>query len=392
VNFDQSIVCFRGFIDLLALALSPRLPGETGLQMFYISTVGSTASLWLARVLSLHPDLACFHGARSISAAHHEPPRHEPHRFAQELSRLYLLADGSKYFGAVHGFVSSSIKPEIDAVHGGFAAMCRHPITRVNSLLHREAQHVQSSEPLTVAEVFRIFRFYSIDKTDAAEADRLRDCDFYVATFFSLCHATISEDMWNFNNLHERQLFRYEKLTSDPRYFRLCFEHLVAGCRAYRTHVAWRPAGSRLKQSAEDADIQRNSDWQPAVPPAECSDEYLAVVFNQGVINEKASDPRSAAEIFANWPDQFKLIFAMALQSCGGSQALRRYADFGYQLPEYCKTILHGDSAENLFQRLLAGFPMLQRAVAQTEQRSLESRLPHLGLGLWTRARKWLRR
>lgn len=360
--------------------------------MFYISTVGSTASLWFARALSLHPGIACFHGARSISAVSHQPARHEPHRFVQELSRLYLLADGCKYFGAVHGFVSSSIKPEIDSVRGGFAAMCRHPITRVNSLLHREAQHIQSSEPLTVAEVFRICSTCSIDKADAAEADRLRHCDFYVAKFFDLCHATISEDMWNFNNLHEEQLFRYEKLTSDQEYFRLCFEYLVAGCRAYRANVEWRPAGARLKQSAEDSDIQRNSDWQPAVPSAECSDEYLAVVFKQGVVNEKASDPRSAAEIFANWPDQFKLTFAMALQSCGGLAALRRYADFGYDLPDYCETILHGNSAESLFQRLLAGFPMLQRAVAQLERRSLESRLPHLGLGLWTRAQRWLGR
>ncbi len=360
--------------------------------MFYISTVGSTASLWFTRVLSLHPGIACFHGARSISAARDDPSHNEPHLFVQQLSRLYLLADGCKYFGAVHGFVSRVIKPEIDAVHGGFAAMCRHPITRVNSLLHREAQHIQSSEPLTVAEVFRIFRMSSIDKADAAEADGLRNCEFYVAKFFSLCHATISEDMWNFDNLHGQQLFRYEKFTSDPNYFRRCFEHLVAGSRAYTTHVEWRPAGSRLKQSAEDSTIQRNLDWQPAEPAAECSDEYLAVVFNQGVVNAKASDPRSAHEIFADWPDQFKLIFAMALRSCGGLAALRHYADFGYELPEYCAMMLHEASAENSFERLLAAFPALQRVVAQLEQRSLESRLPHLGLGLWTRAKKWLGR
>jgi hypothetical protein len=360
--------------------------------MFYISTVGSTASLWFTRVLSLHQGIACFHGARSISAARDEPSHSEPHQFVKELSRLYLLADGCKYFGAVHGFVSRVIKPEIDAVHGGFAAMCRHPITRLNSLLHREAQHIQSSESLTVAEVFRILRICSIDEADAADADRLRNCEFYVSKFFSLCHATISEDMWNFNNLHDHQLFRYEKFTSDPKYFRRCFEHLVAGCREYTTHVEWRPAGSRLKQSADDSGIERNFDWQPAEPRAECSDDYLAVVFNHGVVNEKASDPRSAVEIFANWPDQFKLTFAMALQSCGGLEVLRRYADFGYELPDYCETILQGDSAENLFQRLLASFPMLQRVVAQLEQRSLESRLPHLGLGLWTRAKKWLGR
>lgn len=358
-----------------------------GLDMFYISTVGSTASLWFARVLSLHPGIACFHGAGSISAARNERTRNEPRRFVQELSRLYLLADGCKYFGAAHGFLSSSIKPEIEAVHGGFAAMCRHPITRVNSLLHREAQHVQTSEPPPVAEVFHIFRTCSIDE---AEADRLRNCEFFVSKFFSLCHATIREDMWNFNNLDEQQLFRYEKYTSDPKYFRLCFEYLVAGCRDYATHVEWRPAGSRLKQSAEDSGIQRNFDWQPAEPPLECSDEYLAVVFNHGVVNEKASDPGPAAEIFANWPEQFKLIFAMALQCCGGLEALRRYAHFGYELPKYCETILQENSAENLFQRLLVDFPVLQRVVAQLEQRSLESRLPHLGLGLWTRARKWL--
>src|SRR6266508_4875330 len=111
--------------------------------MFYILTCGSTGSVWLSRVLSHHPELVCFHGVKILAAA----PRIDPseplaRQFVRELSHLYKLSQGEQVFGAIHGFAAVEIAPEIAAIEGAFAAMIRHPITRLNSLFHRVSETI----------------------------------------------------------------------------------------------------------------------------------------------------------------------------------------------------------------------------------------------------------
>src|SRR5262249_17982950 len=98
--------------------------------MFYILTCGSTASIWLARALSRHPEVVCFHGVRTLAAAP-VTDRTEPlaRQFVRDLDHLYWACQGEQIFGAIHGFAAVQITPEIMAAEGAFAAMMRHPIT-----------------------------------------------------------------------------------------------------------------------------------------------------------------------------------------------------------------------------------------------------------------------
>src|SRR5262245_30696537 len=111
--------------------------------MFYILTCGSTASVWLSRVLSHHPEIVCFHGVKTVEApAKHDPSMPPARQFVRELEQFYRMSQGRQVFGSVHGLAATEIAPEIAAVHGAFAAMIRHPVTRVNSLFHRAASAI----------------------------------------------------------------------------------------------------------------------------------------------------------------------------------------------------------------------------------------------------------
>src|SRR5215510_2696744 len=98
--------------------------------MFYILTCGSTASMWLSRVLCYHPEVVCFHGVKTIPAtAKPDPSQPLARQFVRELGRLYWLSKGEKVFGAIHGFGHAEIAPEIAAIDGALAAMIRHSMT-----------------------------------------------------------------------------------------------------------------------------------------------------------------------------------------------------------------------------------------------------------------------
>jgi len=74
--------------------------------MFYILTCGSTASVWLARVLNQHPEIVCFHGVKMLAprASTIDPSESLARQFVRELTHLYHLAHGQQIFGAIHGF------------------------------------------------------------------------------------------------------------------------------------------------------------------------------------------------------------------------------------------------------------------------------------------------
>jgi hypothetical protein len=106
--------------------------------MFYILTCGSTGSVWVARALSRHPDIVCFHGIKTLPhAPGNDPSTSQARQFVGELAHLYRMCHGDKVFGSIHGFAVNEILPEIAGAEGAFAAMIRHPITRLDSLFHR---------------------------------------------------------------------------------------------------------------------------------------------------------------------------------------------------------------------------------------------------------------
>jgi hypothetical protein len=213
-------------------------------------------------------------------------------------------------FGGIHGFGAAEIAPEIAAVEGAFAAMIRHPITRLNSLFHREVQNIDQFD-LPREDVYRAFRQTRIEANADRAASSSVELKVYIDRFRDLCRSVSCEDEFILGSMPEADVFRYETITSDPEYFRACFERLAIGCRHAMAVSPGKRGSIRL----------------------DCTDSYLDQVFAIEPFNQKNSGPFSSEEIFENWPDIFRKIFVEQLHRVGGTAALDRYQRFGYTLP-----------------------------------------------------------
>ena len=83
--------------------------------MFYISSLGHSATGWLASILSEHPDLVCFHGTRSIPPYGSGTFDMTPSEFVDGLIQLEKNCRHKKQFGACHGFYGSILKKDIES-------------------------------------------------------------------------------------------------------------------------------------------------------------------------------------------------------------------------------------------------------------------------------------
>ena len=103
--------------------------------MFYISTRGHSASGWLAKQISQHPRVVCWHGTRSI------PPQNpglndlSSNTFVDGL-KIFERQRDQRVYGAIHGFHGVIIKNEIEKEGGKFAGLYRDPIAKISSFFH----------------------------------------------------------------------------------------------------------------------------------------------------------------------------------------------------------------------------------------------------------------
>ena len=110
--------------------------------MFYISSIGSSATNWLSKSLSKHKDIVCFWPSRSF------PPIWPGHTFpnkdtwvkditAEKYIESLVLCEkavhGEKIFGSVHGFHGIKAKKACEDFNGNFLYIIRNPLERVHS-------------------------------------------------------------------------------------------------------------------------------------------------------------------------------------------------------------------------------------------------------------------
>jgi hypothetical protein len=264
-------------------------------------------------VLSHHPEIVCFHGVKTLAAAP-MTDRTAPlaRQFVRDLDYLYWAAQGEQVFGAIHGFAAIQITPEIRAAEGAFAAMIRHPITRLNSLFHRTSQVVGTVD-LPRDDIYRPFleNEQCLAEIACDKASHPSPLTILAREFEALCTNVLAEDTFILQGMDRQDIFQYERIVVDPEYFRSCFERLAEGCRHFMAISTTRRGAVRL----------------------ECTQDYLDRVFKLGIVNRKNSGEREAEAIFAKWPSVFKVMFSRQLERQGGKDAVDRYAEFGYRLP-----------------------------------------------------------
>ena len=103
--------------------------------MFYISSRGHSATGWLAKQISKHNKVVCWHGTRSIPPSDPGINDLSPKDFVKGLKILERQRD-ERIYGAVHGFHGVKIKKEIEEEGGKFAGIFRDPVSKISSFFY----------------------------------------------------------------------------------------------------------------------------------------------------------------------------------------------------------------------------------------------------------------
>lgn len=109
--------------------------------MFYISSRGSSATIWLAKALSQHSDIVCFGPSRSfppvipgtLSFGNRKISEVSPDYFISSLVECERACENQKFFGSIHGYHGISAKQACEDHNGYFSYITRHPVDRIHS-------------------------------------------------------------------------------------------------------------------------------------------------------------------------------------------------------------------------------------------------------------------
>jgi len=112
--------------------------------MFYFSSRGSSATVWLAKMLSHHPQVVCFSATRSfppVDPAEAYPnyikgtvPEISADMFMEGLLECSKSILNEKVFGSVHGYHGIAAKEPCEKRGGIFSYITRHPVSRIHSV------------------------------------------------------------------------------------------------------------------------------------------------------------------------------------------------------------------------------------------------------------------
>lgn len=250
-------------------------------NIFFIATAGSSASFWLAKVLSLHPKIHAFHSNESVP----EPASHEYPYFSQPselIDRLSQLAQSETCFiGAVHIYPwhDATMKSIIEQHGGAFSGVLRNPLYRINSL-HTHKVNLEMPVSRYGKQISFLIKFYS----GLLGALSTKHVEFWMK--LSTKHV---EFLWNVHcvlstesellDLPKKYIFKYEDIVVD----REEFSRLVA-------------------QISEDQ--------------IECDESYLDEVFNYGKVNpHHAEVPESIHDIyFGAWDNIQRYLFDVLME------------------------------------------------------------------------------
>ncbi len=195
-------------------------------NIFYISSWGGSATQWISTVLSLHPQIDCFHGSRKAPGQEENP--HSPE--LSETSYVQALKATVKeenFIGGCHGFHGVNIKAYIEKEGGVFCGILRDPIMRIQSLFKC---HTEENDPNKIPFDFWAYTYQEYQNASLIQAIEeeggakitLEDLVFTWVAYQTLvcdCHMFITGS----------KVFRMEDLTESRDHMTQFVNHLTQG-------------------------------------------------------------------------------------------------------------------------------------------------------------------
>ena len=258
-------------------------------KLFYISTSGSSASVWLARTLSMHEEMRVSHGTEI-------PDFRTPNEFLEYYEPL--LTKSHCFLGAIHMSDAHGCRMRLPLLNfgGSFAGMLRDPITRTCSQFSAKNQAEFQTRPGRE----RLFRSHAdTAEIHAACLKFLGRAELQPSQieFLRATIQTLRNDLDLMCNATPDELFFYETLVSDPREYRRLCAHISQGQLT-------------IEKSLETA------------------------IYETGVINPHLPKRgQTSEELFFSLSDDLKAMFTIAVMvySYRGG-IIKRYREFGYEV------------------------------------------------------------
>lgn len=265
-------------------------------KLFYISSRGHSATTWLARAISMHPKVVCWHGTRFIPP--YETGRGEmtPDQFMDGLLACSESCQWQKVFGACHGYYGTQAKAATEQRDGLFSHVYRDPIHRLNSMLHHTLPTLTGSQ----ADAFeQIASVVPAQLTEREIHAHLTEPDLVASPagrmlgiFRSLALHTLYCDL--------------ECYRACPSSALIIMEQMVASADYFRDHV-----------------------WPNVAPEIDIDGVHLKV-FASGRVNQHVRERLSAAEVLARWPETCRRLLAMQAAGMGLPLLDTMYESLGY--------------------------------------------------------------
>ncbi len=319
-------------------------------SIFYISSRGSSACEWLAKMLSRHPQIVCFRSTRSLppygpGVGH---PEISADDFMEGLMECVRATHGEKIFGSVHGYHGSMAKEPCEKRGGRFSYIIRHPISRVHSAyifyldqgyykkfaiavenknIHDRvcSNLLANSDLRKYTEAFgpeinrescsgprnRIRKFAKkvLPKSVIKNLAALKSGFSQKGRYLSVLKAGLSQEV---PNEKEYAALQFVALANE---FLRCDHELFESCSS--------TCGIKMEEMVKNREYFRNHLCRLVAPGLEISDAYLGSVFNESRFNVHRDKVLSPQEIWKSWP-------------AGMKDAFMKYFEF-YNVSAICK-------------------------------------------------------
>lgn len=305
---------------------------EPKLSPFYISTRGSSASEWLAKMLSRHPQVVCFRSTRGFPP--YDPgvgPQMSADAFVEGLSECIRATHGEKTFGSVHGYHGVLAKEPCEKRGGIFSYIIRHPVSRIHSVFifylyedyykrfgipvaNKDVHDRVCSSILADSDLMRYAELFEPETSQVSHFDPLKTIKRFTRKVLpdfvinSLIKQTTKGKYVAVLNTSETKDAPDERLHASilfpaliNQFFRYDSE-LFKGCSTLSY-------GIKMEEMVKSCEYFKNHLWQRIAPQLDVTDTYLESIFSGPRFNVHRERALSPDEIWRSWPAGMKEVF-----------------------------------------------------------------------------------
>ncbi len=287
--------------------------------MFYISSRGHSATGWLAKQISKHNKVVCWHGTRSIPPTDPGINDLSPKDFVKGLKILERQRD-ERIYGAVHGFHGVKIKKEIEEEGGKFAGIFRDPVSKISSFFYAYLWSTLSKGNLPEDYVGPTEKLFSKNLEDSMiqEFETLKKThnkknQNIIKTVFNLINIKIKRNKKNLYNIKNLNFKKIENVILSQDNSKILSELFFNICRQtflYDAEIFHNCKPEQLiimEKMVSEKNYFMNNVWNYLIP--ELKDKAETESFEQKAKNHNPNINLNSRQKFDQFPESFKKLF-----------------------------------------------------------------------------------